>query len=826
MMMRMNLSPKNLIWSYLLLVHASNICLPKGVIRGCPECSDCQKVIARWTPEQACKIFLKEAPSFHPDEEEFMDTLKYIESISKQVERYGLCRIVPPPSWNPPSLMDSVMWHSSTFISHIQRVHELQCCSKRKSCPSDNFTRKKKKSSLKPDSDNEIENVYTGNLAAARCNEVKDSESKSAPQFNLQSFKKYADYFKKNYFSIKSSSSGSDISGSSMQQERKELSEEDIEGEYWRIVENPTEEIEVLCGSNLDARSFGSGFPVPSKTEASASTEHPESSWNLNNTSRLPGSFLAFERTDTSSILSPQLHVGMCFSSLPWKVEENHLYALYYLHLGDPRIWYGIPGSYSYKFEAVVKKYFPDMPGQHSQLLHKLVLQLSPTTLTSEGIPVYRCIQQSREFLLFLPRVYYSGFDCGFNCSESAVFAPLDWLPHGQNVLEIYREQRRKTLLSHDKILLRAANEAVETQWEILLKGKKATRVSRWKDGCGKDGILAKALKLRIKSEARQREYLSVSSQSRKMDENFDATGKKECVTCYCDLYLSVATCACNPNRYSCLRHAKHLCPCAWSEKIFLFRYEIGELDVLAEAIEGRYSAIHRWVKENLGLALDLNLPRKSPSSSNPAVDSPFVDGSSGADNHEAKTMCASSDDGNVDAIEKLILEAKKRVIEETSFWDDVASGQDEHEIDLVLPGDDEKVDSIEKLLLDAKKRILEQVPLDDDSISKGVSLEGAFPSNDSSEEASSSSSSSLKSDGEGSVLGLRLGKSGSSAPVEKEKVVVVAAFNNGSVDCIEVDSTVSSPSNPASEEQLKVRSPSGESRDTVVYLSDEEDGS
>ncbi|KAI3778228.1 hypothetical protein L2E82_07359 [Cichorium intybus] len=42
--------------------------LPKGVARGCEDCSNCQKVIARWHPDEARMADLLEAPVFHPSE--------------------------------------------------------------------------------------------------------------------------------------------------------------------------------------------------------------------------------------------------------------------------------------------------------------------------------------------------------------------------------------------------------------------------------------------------------------------------------------------------------------------------------------------------------------------------------------------------------------------------------------------------------------------------------------------------------------------------------------------------------------------------------------
>jgi hypothetical protein len=119
------------------------------------------------------------------------------------------------------------------------------------------------------------------------------------------------------------------------------------------------------------------------------------------------------------------------------------------------------------------------------------VTQLSPSILKSEGLPVYRCVQNSGEFVLTFPRAYHSGFNCGFNCAEAVNVAPVDWLPHGQTAVELYREQRRKTSISHDKLLLGAAREAVRAHWELNLLKKNTLENLRWKHVCGKDGILS-----------------------------------------------------------------------------------------------------------------------------------------------------------------------------------------------------------------------------------------------------------------------------------------------------------------------------------------------
>lgn len=116
--------------------------------------------------------------------------------------------------------------------------------------------------------------------------------------------------------------------------------------------------------------------------------------------------------------------------------------------------------------------------------------------MKSEGIPIFRCIQYPGEFVLVFPGAYHFGFDCGFNISEEAKFAPLDWLPHGQHAVENYQVLGRRTSISHDKLLFEAVQEAVRAQWELSWFRKSTIHNLRWKDACEKEGTLAKALKV------------------------------------------------------------------------------------------------------------------------------------------------------------------------------------------------------------------------------------------------------------------------------------------------------------------------------------------
>lgn len=575
--------------------------LPNGVIRGCEKCSNCQKVTAKWHPEEARLPNLPEAPIFYPTEEEFEDTLEYIASIREKAEAYGICRIIPPSSWKPPCpLKEKTVWESSTFATRIQRVDQLQNRdSLRKMCGPNYYKKKKRRRCTKAGVDHETH----GLVPAEPVVQEADFGFEPGPRFTLDDFKKYADDFKTQYFRKHE--------GGSIFPDRWEPSIENIEGEYWRMVEKPTEEIEVLYGADLETGTFGSGFPNTGSQVAGADEKYVRSGWNLNNFPKLLGSVLSYESSDISGVLVPWLYIGMCFSSFCWHVEDHHLYSINYMHWGAPKMWYGVPGKDAVKLEAAMRKHLPDLFAEQPDLLHKLVTQLSPSILTSEGVPIYRCIQNPGEFVLTFPRSYHSGFNCGFNCAEAVNVAPVDWLPHGHNAIELYREQGRKTSISHDKLLLGAARDAVKAQWEINLLRKNTPNNLRWKVVCGKYGILSKAFKERVEIERVRRDFLCKTSRALKMEATFDATNERECSVCYFDLHLSAAGChRCSPTKYSCLNHVKQFCSCPSSSKFFLFRYDLTDLAILVEALEGKLSAIYRWAKLDLGLALTNYVPQ------------------------------------------------------------------------------------------------------------------------------------------------------------------------------------------------------------------------
>ncbi|XP_028335337.1 protein Jumonji [Physeter macrocephalus] len=64
---------------------------------------------------------MDEIPVLRPSAKEFHDPLVYIESVRPQVEKYGMCRVIPPPDWRPECKLNDEM----RFVTQVQHIHKL-----------------------------------------------------------------------------------------------------------------------------------------------------------------------------------------------------------------------------------------------------------------------------------------------------------------------------------------------------------------------------------------------------------------------------------------------------------------------------------------------------------------------------------------------------------------------------------------------------------------------------------------------------------------------------------------------------------------------------
>ncbi|KPJ17876.1 Lysine-specific demethylase 5B [Papilio machaon] len=279
-------------------------------------------------------------------------------------------------------------------------------------------------------------------------------------EYTLQQFGEMADQFKSDYFNMPVHM----------------VPTSTVEREFWRVVSSIDEDVTVEYGADLHSMDHGSGeaaftlhnttlfisgFPTKSSAHLyPGEQQYADSSWNLNNLPVLDGSVLGHINADISGMKIPWLYVGMCFATFCWHNEDHWSYSINYLHWGEPKTWYGVPGSKAEQFEAAMKAEAPELFQLQPDLLHQLVTIMNPNILMKAGVPVYRTDQHAGEFVITFPRAYHAGFNQGYNFAEAVNFTPADWLKMGRECIAHYSTLRRYCVFSHDELVCKMALEA------------------------------------------------------------------------------------------------------------------------------------------------------------------------------------------------------------------------------------------------------------------------------------------------------------------------------------------------------------------------------
>jgi [histone H3]-trimethyl-L-lysine4 demethylase len=259
-------------------------------------------------------------------------------------------------------------------------------------------------------------------------------------EYSLQQFREKADSFREEYIS-------KNLNGVS-------VSEEQVEEEFWRMVSNVQETVEVDYGADIHSTTHGSGFPT---VETNPTDPYATDPWNLNVLPLDNQSLFRHIKSDVSGMTVPWLYVGMMFSTFCWHNEDHYCYSINYQHFGATKTWYGIPGSDSAKFEAAMRNAVPDLFETQPDLLFQLVTMLSPGLLKEEGVQVYAVDQRPNQFVITFPQAYHAGFNHGFNMNEAVNFAPSDWEEYGRECVQRYSEYKKPPVFSHDELLITAA---------------------------------------------------------------------------------------------------------------------------------------------------------------------------------------------------------------------------------------------------------------------------------------------------------------------------------------------------------------------------------
>lgn len=249
-----------------------------------------------------------------------------------------------------------------------------------------------------------------------------------------------------------------------------------IEQKFWEFVGQEKSDMEVKYGADIHNLTPGeiSGFPM-SNTPGLPLHEliyqlyvnHP---FNLTKLPFSQGSLMKFINTSISGMTIPWIYIGSLLSTFCWHVEDHYTLSINYCHFGATKKWYGIPSSQAGQFEKLMKDSAPDLFQRQPDLLHQLVTLLSPTTLVENGIRCVYADQQPNEFIITYPKVYHSGFNCGFNFNEAVNFTIEPWLEFGEQAILDYKEIKKENVFNHyqllENILRKFLNEARESQFE------------------------------------------------------------------------------------------------------------------------------------------------------------------------------------------------------------------------------------------------------------------------------------------------------------------------------------------------------------------------
>lgn len=386
----------------------------------------------------------------------------------------------------------------------------------------------------------------------------KDYGFEDGEEYSLSDFHKVCDKFKNEWFAKSLA-------------ESKTVTEEECENEFWRLVENPHETCEVEYGADLHSTQHGSGFMAAEQMPKGAFDP-----WNLNVIPVAPQSLFTHIKTDISGMMVPWLYVGMCFSAFCWHNEDHYTYSINYMHWGETKTWYGVPGSDTAKFEETMKKAVPELFEQQPDLLFQLVTMLSPGRLVKENVGVYAVDQRPGQFVVTYPKAYHSGFNHGFNFCEAVNFAPGEWIDYGLECVKRYKEFRKQPCFSHDELLVTAA------------QNMKSTDDTDW---------LKRGLTEMQNRELKERNAIRTRRMKEAVLPESTANEELQCVFCNCYSYLSYVGCECT-EKVACLEHSAELCTCDLASKTLYLRFTDKQIDDMVKKALSSGSNPDDWVRK------------------------------------------------------------------------------------------------------------------------------------------------------------------------------------------------------------------------------------
>ena len=349
------------------------------------------------------RLLIDEAITFRPTEEEFEDPFEYLEKITKEASKYGICKIVPPKSMKAAVPAGQVLKRAKwSFTSNIQHL---------------GVHRPKK----------------NGNGALLK------KFFKSGRKYNLETFEAMA---KKEMVKKFGCAGNQQI--------------DMVEKAFWKEMLKYPNSKTVEYGSDQE----GSGF---SKSKADG-CPLAQSQWNLRTFAKANSSSLSHLDAEIPGVTCPMLYCGMLYSQFAWHVEDNFLNSINFHHLGAPKCWYGVPSSDAAKFDQVASEHVFQIEAEEeaaaeevqdraaSNFINKTTM-FCPKLLIENGVRVYRIVQNPGEYVLTFPQAYHGGFSTGFNLGEAVNFATRNWYKYGIEAEKRYQRLKLAPVVSVEELM-------------------------------------------------------------------------------------------------------------------------------------------------------------------------------------------------------------------------------------------------------------------------------------------------------------------------------------------------------------------------------------
>ncbi|KAL3244777.1 hypothetical protein MRX96_018582 [Rhipicephalus microplus] len=475
-----------------------------------------------------------------PTTEEMRDPISYITKIRPEAEKFGICKIVLPPSFQP----ECKVFDDMRFTAYNQYIHKMlsrwgpnvqhMACIKRcftnQGITDDqppliggieldlshlyhtvqNFggiqqVMEKKKWHRVADA------MHIPKAAQDRVSKVDDAYCKFVLPYDLLSADEKkaierqvladrerqmaaesepsstsADEDEEDEFSNECVAKGRNISLSVFSRVARntmsmwykhEPSTEEVEKDYWNLVIDQRRHVCVHAG-NIDSSVHGSGFPT---NRLVPFAKHP---WNLKVLTNNPGTVLRC-MGPVSGVTIPTLHLSMLYTTGCWYRDPHCLPWIEYLHTGANKIWYSVPAHSSNRFRAAMKEIMPQVCKDSVIWLPSDCAMVPPPQLVEHGCPLSRLVQEKGQFVVIFPGAFTSTIACGYSVSESVYFATQDWLLQAAECFEHMKASCEPPTFSFEKLILGIATEHRENldtcRWTLPLLRKMCENEQRYR---------------------------------------------------------------------------------------------------------------------------------------------------------------------------------------------------------------------------------------------------------------------------------------------------------------------------------------------------------